>query len=77
MEVIKTKSKTKLKTGCFIWIVIILINIIIGAWSVSEILSWFGKDIVLIGDVLIGLLAGEISIPVAIIGWVLKCFGVF
>lgn len=63
--------------GCFTVIVILLINLSIGAWSISEILSWFGKSIPLIASVIIGLFAGEISIPIAIIGWVLKICGVF
>ena len=58
-------------------IIISLINISIGAWSISEILSWFGKSIPLIGSAIIGLFAGEISIPVAIIGWILKICGIF
>ncbi|MFR5561919.1 MAG: hypothetical protein ACLTKR_00140 [Clostridium sp.] len=63
--------------GCFTVIVILLINLSIGAWSISEILSWFGKSIPLIASVIIGLFAGEISIPIAIIGWVLRVCGVF
>lgn len=62
------------------WVTVIkisLINISIGAWSISEILSWFGKSIPLIGSAIIGLFAGEISIPVAIIGWILKICGIF
>lgn len=69
---IKTKN-----AGCFTVIVILLINLSIGAWSVSEILSWFGKSIPLIASAIIGLFAGEISIPIAIIGWILKICGIF
>ena len=69
---IKTKN-----AGCFTVIVILLINLSIGVWSISEILSWFGKSIPLIASVIIGLFAGEISIPIAIIGWVLRICGVF
>ena len=64
-------------SGCVTVIIISLINISIGAWSVGEILSWFGKAIPLIASVIIGLFAGEISIPVAIIGWILKICGIF
>jgi hypothetical protein len=63
--------------GCGTAIIILLINLTIGAWSVGEILSWFGKDIPWIGDMLIGLFVSEISIPVAIVGWILRLFGVF
>lgn len=63
--------------GCLPFIILIILNITIGAWSVAEILSWFGKTIPFIGNALIGLFVGEISIPVAIVGWILKLFGVF
>lgn len=69
---IKTKN-----AGCFTVIAILLINISVGAWSISEILSWFGKSIPLIASIIIGLVAGEISIPIAIIGWILKICGIF
>lgn len=69
---IKTKN-----AGCFTVIAVLLINLSIGAWSISEILSWFGKSISLIASAIIGLVAGEISIPIAIIGWILKICGVF
>jgi hypothetical protein len=65
------------KSGCFVWIIIFILNITVGAWSVIEILSWFGKSIPLIGSIAIGLFAGEISIPVAIVGYILRISGVF
>lgn len=68
------KSKN---TGCLTVIIIGLINLSIGAWSVIEILSWFGKSIPLLGSIVIGLFAGQISIPVAIVGWILRLFGIF
>ena len=63
--------------GCFTLIAILLINLIAGAWSVIEILSWFGKSIPLWGSAVIGLFAGEVSIPVAIVGWILRLCGIF
>ena len=57
--------------------VIILVNATLGAWSIIEILSWFGKTIPLVASVVIGLIAGEISIPIAIIGWILRICGIF
>ena len=56
--------------------VIILVNATLGAWSIIEILSWFGKTIPLVASIIIGLIAGEISIPIAIIGWILRICGV-
>jgi hypothetical protein len=58
-------------------LMVLLINLVVGAWSVNEILSWFNKDIPTIADAIIGLFAGEVSIPVAIVGTILKAFGVF
>lgn len=63
--------------GCIPTVIIFLVNVTIGAWSVMEILSWFDKSIPTIGNVLIGLFVGEVSIPVAIVGWILRYFGVF
>jgi len=61
----------------FAFIFIVGINITVGAWSIIEILSWFGKSIPMWADVLIGLFLGEFSIPVAIVGYLLRLFGVF
>ena len=63
--------------GCIVMIIVLIINLTVGAWSVGEILSWVGKDIPTVFDVLIGGVAGEITIPVAIVGYVLKVCGVF
>lgn len=53
------------------------IEIALGSWSVSVILGWFGKDIPILAEILIGLLIGTITIPVSIAGIILKAFGVF
>lgn len=63
--------------GCSFPIIVLIINLLIGGWSVNTILLWFGKDIPFLADTIIGLFAGEITIPVAIIGKILKVFGVF
>ena len=65
------------KLGCLGIIALLVLNITIGAWSIVEILSWFGKTIPTIASVALGLFVGEISIPVAIVGWILKVCGVF
>lgn len=65
------------KSGCGCVIFVLALNLVVGTWSVIEILSWFGKSIPLIGNIIIGLFAGELSIPVAIIGYILKLFGIF
>lgn len=66
-----------MKTTLGVYVFILLLNITVGAWSVIEILSWFGKSIPLLANVVIGLFVGEFSIPVAIIGYILKVCGVF
>lgn len=63
--------------GCGCIIFVMIFNLIIGAWSVAEILSWFGKDIPIFADALIGLFVAEISVPIVFIGWILKVCGVF
>lgn len=71
------KSKGNSNIGCLGILLVLAINLSIGAWSVIEILSWFGKSIPLLGNIIIGLFVAEISIPVAIVGTILKAFGVF
>ena len=68
-------GKTIISSGC--WILVFVFNAMIGGWSVWEILSWFGKSIPFGWDMVIGLFTAEISVPVAIIGAILKHFGVF
>lgn len=63
--------------GCLGMIASAIFQLGIGGLSVDYILSWFAKDIPFIGDMIIGLFLAEISIPVAIVGWVCKFFGVF
>jgi hypothetical protein len=57
-------------------IVILVVNALLGAWSVNVLLGLFDKVIPLIGAILIGLVAGEITIPLAIIVAILQAFGV-
>lgn len=57
--------------------VILLLNVLFGGWSVNYLLAEFaGKTIPFLGAVLIGLFTGEVTIPVAIVVWLLKSFGV-
>lgn len=58
-------------------IIVLVFNIAIGGWSVNAILSWFGKDILFAADILIGLFIAEFSVPVAVVGEILRYFGVF
>lgn len=49
-------------------LLLIIVNMTIGVWSVIEILSWFGISIPLITGIIAGAIVGELSIPIAIIG---------
>jgi hypothetical protein len=60
--------------GCLI---VILVNLTLGAWCFSYSLSTiFDKDAPWILDVLGGLVLGELTIPVALICWILTVAGV-
>jgi hypothetical protein len=62
--------------GCFFSI--LLFNLILGGWSVSFLLTTLvAKTIPFWGACIIGLFAGEVTVPVAVIVWLLKSFGVF
>ena len=65
------------KSGYITILTVMVINIIIGAWSVIEILAWFGKSIPTLASCIIGLFVAEISIPIAVVGWILRICGVF
>ena len=61
--------------GCCLGVLII--NLTIGSWSVGYLLDFFlNKNIPWIGDALIGLIAGEITVPVAVVVWLLHAFNV-
>lgn len=61
--------------GCIL--LVLIFNILIGGWSVNYLLAFFlEKDIPFFADALIGLFTAEISVPLAIIVWLLQQFGV-
>ena len=64
------------KGSCGCLIIILVVNALLGAWSVNVLLALFDKTIPLIGAILIGLVAGEITIPLAVIVAILQAFGV-
>ena len=71
----KDNSVNLVSCGC--GILIIIFNIFVGGWSVNYLLEFFlNKTIPFVGAALIGLFAGEISIPVAVVIAILKYFGV-
>jgi hypothetical protein len=63
--------------GCILMAVFLFVNLFVGAWSVNYLLMEFmGKQIPLLGAMVIGLFAGEVSIPVAVVVLILKACGV-
>ena len=62
------------KLGGRIILTTLLFNGIVGGLSVDYISSWFGKNIPMLYDVLIGLVFAEFTIPIAILGWLIKLF---
>jgi len=63
--------------GCLVYIFIWSIYVAISTCCVTIILSWFDVTMPLIARIGIGVIGGEFAIPIAIIGSILKCFGVF
>lgn len=68
----ESAGTTLVNCGC-----LLIFNLLIGGWSVNYLLDAFlGKTIPFIGAALIGLVAGEVSVPVAIVVWLLRLFNV-
>lgn len=51
-------------------------GVIISAMCCDYVLSLFNKNIPWYGDLILAIVTGGIAIPAAIIGWVLRTFGV-
>lgn len=62
------------KLGGRIILAALLFNGIVGGLSVNYISSWFDKSIPMLYDILIGLVFAEFTIPIAILGWLIKLF---
>lgn len=70
-----TDDNGLLNCGCAL--LLALFNILVGGWSVVYLLNVFAdKAISFLGACLIGLFVAEISVPLAIVTWLLKSFGV-
>jgi hypothetical protein len=62
---------------CGCWTIVMLINALIGGWSFDYCLySILGKDIPWFGDMICGLFLGEVTVPLAIVCWVMRLCGV-
>lgn len=63
--------------SCGCGLLLIAFNFLVGGWSVNYLLEFFlEKTIPFIGAAAIGLVAGEISVPVAVVIAILRHFGV-
>ena len=71
------ENMEEVKRGCLGWLMYAVGSGVISGLSVDYILSWFSKDIPFIADMIIGIFVSAISMPVAIVGWILRLFGVF
>lgn len=61
--------------GCYVLVAIF--NVLVGGWSINYILDVFVHKMLPFGwAMVIGLFAGEISVPVAIVIAILKHFGI-
>lgn len=70
-------ENTAQNSGCSGCSLIIIFNFLFGGFLCDYCLwAILGKNIHWIGDILIGLFAGEVLFPVAIICFLLKLFGV-
>jgi hypothetical protein len=78
----KIKMRNSSSTGegivsCGCSIILIVLNLLLGGWSVNFLLQFFmDKTISFFGATVIGLFAGEFSIPIAIVISLLQKFGV-
>ena len=62
------KSDAELLVNCGCFIILMVVNFLVGGWSVNYLLNFFvSKVIPFFWAGVIGIFAGEISIPVAII----------
>lgn len=67
--------KTVAALGCIFQLLLGIVYFAIGGMSVNYLLEvWLNKNIPWYGDVVIGVLAG-ITVPAAIITWILRLFG--
>lgn len=69
----KNDNSGLFQCGCVV--ALLVFNVWLGSWSVNYLLEFFlNKTIPFLGAALIGLFAGEVSIPVAVVVSVLKYF---
>lgn len=71
-----TKSDSGwLNCGCVL--LVLAFNVTVGAWSVNFLLDFFlNKTVPFIGAAVIGLFTAQLTVPVAIVVWILQLFNV-
>jgi len=73
----KTGRSSVSLPACGCWIVVLLFNILAGAWSVTYLLEFFTDKTIAWGwSALLGLIIAEISVPIAIVVKILELAGV-
>jgi hypothetical protein len=68
------ETETKVKLGC--WMIALITNAFLGGIAVNYLLALIDKNIPFIADMAIGLIVGEIAMPVALAVWILQVCGV-
>lgn len=62
--------------SCGCMLIILILNLFLGGWSVNYILALFGKALPTLWAVIVGLFVGEFTVPVAIVVAILRHFGI-
>jgi len=75
MSKIHTESNVAVG-GCGCWIAVFVFNLLFGGWSVNFLLSLLDKNIPFFWDIVIGLFTAEVTVPIAVVTWILRHFGV-
>lgn len=70
-------TQRPVKANCGCTVAVLIFNLALGGWSFAYCLSALaGKSIPWYGDVVIGMFAGEVTVPLAIVLWLLSLFGI-
>lgn len=70
------RNESGVSCGCML--LVLIFNVLIGGWSIDYLLWVFlEKNIPFWADGLIGLILGELSVPLAVVVAILRYFGVF
>lgn len=75
MKSYKSKKEVGFQCGCYL--IIFIVNLLLGGWSVNYLLlEFFGKTLPTFWAVITGLIVGQFSIPVAFVVWILNTFNI-